>query len=69
MLNLHTQNHTGLSMFYTLQVVYGQASARARWRDCESYVTGQMGMAVGHVFVRETFDESAKSIVRTAMGI
>ncbi|XP_052819632.1 neprilysin-4-like isoform X2 [Mya arenaria] len=49
-------------------VVYGQATKRARWRTCEDYVTGQMGMAIGHMFVRETFDESAKSIALDMIG-
>ncbi|XP_052212856.1 neprilysin-like isoform X2 [Dreissena polymorpha] len=44
------------------EVVFGQTTSRARWRQCEDYTVGQMGMAVGHMFVRETFDESAKAI-------
>lgn len=28
------------------------------------YTVGNMGLAVGHMFVKETFDESAKSKVR-----
>ena len=45
------------------QVVYGTATARARWRECEDYVTGQMGMAVGQKFVKQEFDETAKGSV------
>ncbi|KAK3599129.1 hypothetical protein CHS0354_016391 [Potamilus streckersoni] len=43
------------------EVVYGTSTPRARWRDCAGYVNGQMGMAVGRLFIEETFDEAAKS--------
>lgn len=43
------------------QVVYGTASARARWRICTSYVNGNLGLAVGRLFVKETFRETAKN--------
>ncbi|KAL3862327.1 hypothetical protein ACJMK2_008304 [Sinanodonta woodiana] len=43
------------------EVVYGMSTPRARWRHCAGYVNGQMGMAVGRLFIEETFDETAKS--------
>jgi len=45
-------------------VLSGTSSARARWRQCVDYSTSTMGLAVGRMFVEETFDESAKSKVR-----
>ena len=57
--NCLTKQHTDT----VLQVVYGTATARARWRECEHYVTGQMGMAVGQKFVKQEFDETAKDSV------
>ena len=51
------------------QVVYGQATSRARWRECEDYVTGQMGMVIGQKFVKQEFDESAKANVSRVLII
>ncbi|XP_053378929.1 neprilysin-like isoform X2 [Mercenaria mercenaria] len=44
------------------KVVYGTTSTTDRWKDCESYTTSLFGMAVGHMFLKETFDESAKKV-------
>ena len=54
---------TSQDLYSVSQVVYGTATARARWRECEDYVTGQMGMAVGQKFVKQEFDETAKDNV------
>ena len=43
--------------------MYGAESAPPRWKQCENYVTGQMGMAVGQKFVKQEFDETAKDSV------
>ncbi|XP_060581148.1 membrane metallo-endopeptidase-like 1 [Ruditapes philippinarum] len=43
------------------KVLYGIASSSARWKGCVSYTVYNFGMAVGHMFVKETFDESAKT--------
>ena len=51
-----------------MQVVYGTASARARWRICTSYVNGNLGLAVGRLFVKETFRETAKNDVSFNVG-
>jgi predicted metalloendopeptidase len=54
------EKHT---IYTFMQVVYGTASARARWRICTSYVNGNLGLAVGRLFVKETFRETAKNDV------
>jgi predicted metalloendopeptidase len=51
-----------------MQVIYGTASARARWRTCTSYVNGNLGLAVGRLFVKETFRETAKNDVSFNVG-
>lgn len=50
------------------KVVYGQATSRARWRVCEDYVMGQMGMAIGQKFVKQEFDETAKDSALEMIG-
>ena len=46
-------------------MVDGSTSERLRWRECVSYVNYYwvMGNAVGRLFVKEHFDETAKSTV------
>ncbi|KAK7475945.1 hypothetical protein BaRGS_00032834, partial [Batillaria attramentaria] len=43
--------------------VFGSETERARWRECVSYVSDNMGNAVGRLFVEEHFDETSKSTV------
>lgn len=45
------------------QVTFGIVSSDTRWQDCVTLTTATFGMAVGHMFVKETFDESAKTAV------
>ena len=41
------------------QVIYGTGGRQPRFRSCVSHATGYMGLAVGHMFVNEFFDEMA----------
>ncbi|XP_025078019.1 LOW QUALITY PROTEIN: neprilysin-4-like [Pomacea canaliculata] len=45
------------------KVVSGIAVQPARFRSCASYVTDVLGLAVGHMFVKEAFAEDAKQEV------
>ena len=44
-------------------MVFGTLTARARFRTCASHAVNVMGLAVGHMFVKEAFDEEAKDLV------
>ncbi|XP_070206748.1 neprilysin-1-like [Littorina saxatilis] len=46
------------------KVVYGTAAPRARFRICASYTTNVLGLAVGHMFVKEAFDEDSKHLAQ-----
>ncbi|XP_060577796.1 neprilysin-like isoform X2 [Ruditapes philippinarum] len=50
------------------EVVYGTSASTARWKSCVDYTVSLFGMAVGHMFVKETFDESAKSVALDMIG-
>ena len=43
--------------------MYGNQQRRARWRECVSSVSSALSMAVGKLFVEETFDENSKKKV------
>lgn len=45
------------------KVLSGTSIPRPRFRDCVSYATNSMGLAVGHMFVAKAFDEDAKHMV------
>ncbi|KAL4221845.1 Membrane metallo-endopeptidase-like 1 [Mactra antiquata] len=50
------------------KVVSGVQTSRARWMSCTHSVATWMGMAVGHMFIKETFDESSKSVALEMIG-
>ncbi|XP_045161647.2 neprilysin-like [Mercenaria mercenaria] len=50
------------------KVLYGTASSSERWKECVSYTEAHFGMAVGHMFVKENFDESSKTTVHSMIG-
>jgi len=45
-------------------VLYGRKQQPERWKSCVSYVNGNMGLAVGSLFVRNFFSEESKNDVR-----
>lgn len=49
-------------------VLYGRQQQPERWKYCISYVNGNMGMAVGSLFVRHFFSEESKNDVRMSCG-
>ena len=44
-------------------VLYGRKQQPERWKYCVSYVNGNMGMAVGSLFVKNFFSEDSKNDV------
>jgi predicted metalloendopeptidase len=40
--------------------MYGDRQRKARWRECVSSTSAALSMAVGKLFVEETFDEDSK---------
>ena len=46
-----------------VQVLYGVQTQEARWRGCTSYTILMLGGAVGSLYVKEAFDETAKNTV------
>ncbi|XP_053378445.1 neprilysin-like [Mercenaria mercenaria] len=50
------------------KVVYGTAKSSARWKSCVDYTVYYFGMAVGHMFIKETFDESSKTAALDMIG-
>ena len=59
-------SHVSLRMSHR-QTLYGSEVDRSRWRDCVSYVSDNMGNAVGRLFVEKHFDEAAKTVVSIHM--
>ena len=43
-----------------MQVITGRTAASPRWRKCVAYVNGQLGLALGRMYVKEKFDKQAK---------
>lgn len=43
--------------------MYGNQQRKARWRECVTSVSSALSMAVGKLFVEETFDENSKKRV------
>ena len=55
-----------LYSLYTWSVVrllYGREEMPARWKFCIAYVNGNLGMAVGSLFVTKYFDGQSKQDV------
>jgi hypothetical protein len=50
-------------MFFLLQALLGTDRDGSRWMTCVNYVNENFGMAVGRMFVKQTFDERAKANV------
>uniref|UniRef100_H0WNI6 Membrane metalloendopeptidase like 1 n=1 Tax=Otolemur garnettii TaxID=30611 RepID=H0WNI6_OTOGA len=47
------------------KALYGTTKEEARWRECVSYVNGNMESAVGSLYVKEAFPGDSKNMVRT----
>ena len=45
------------------KAITGQATAHARWRDCEKTITKYMGFAIGQKFVKQTFNDMTRQKV------
>ncbi|KAL5015470.1 hypothetical protein ScPMuIL_009740 [Solemya velum] len=43
------------------KAVSGTVTSRPWWKTCSSFVNGNLGLAVGRLFIKETFDEDAKT--------
>ena len=55
---------TMLNLFFTLlRLLYGREEMPARWKFCIAYVNGNLGMAVGALFVNKYFDGQSKQDV------
>ncbi|XP_053432894.1 membrane metallo-endopeptidase-like 1 [Nycticebus coucang] len=46
------------------KALYGTTKEEARWRECVSYVNGNMESAVGSLYVKEAFPGDSKNMVR-----
>ena len=42
------------------RVLFGREETPPRWKFCVSYVNGNLGNAVGAMFVEKYFDENSK---------
>jgi predicted metalloendopeptidase len=49
------------------RLLYGREEMPARWKFCIAYVNGNLGMAVGSLFVTKYFDGQSKQDVRNAI--
>ncbi len=47
------------------KVLFGREETPARWTFCVAYVNGNLGNAVGAMFVKKYFDERSKKDVST----
>jgi predicted metalloendopeptidase len=45
------------------RLLYGREEMPARWKFCIAYVNGNLGMAVGSLFVTKYFDVQSKQDV------
>ncbi|XP_060581154.1 membrane metallo-endopeptidase-like 1 [Ruditapes philippinarum] len=50
------------------KVLSGTTTQEARWKTCVSYTETYFGMALGHMFVNETFDETARAEALEMIG-
>ena len=50
-----------------LQATIGKGSKESRWKTCSKETVKIFGLAIGRLFVEETFDEEAKSYVSSRL--
>ena len=53
----------------TTRVLFGREETPPRWKFCVSYVNGNLGNAVGAMFVEKYFDENSKHDVSSLTKI
>jgi predicted metalloendopeptidase len=59
----HKVFHPVYKITVFFRVLFGRVETPPRWKFCVSYVNGNLGNAVGAMFVRKFFDEQSKQDV------